>query len=1332
MAVRFTYRNAPLPRKEDAITLLSWSTQESMAPVGATWFLGYSDGRHGSGMGYREEPLYELANQIKEYIKDQHPKCEGRVLGMGAHATSTATNKSCMSIDLIQLDCDKGGVTMGQMIEHLKSIGCRAIIYPSPSESSAANDALRFRVLLQCVRFIPDPSDYEFQKAWADRFHAVRVCFESLVGAKLDPSTDRLAQLAYVHPVHAPREASDVVYLEGKIIDAQAVAEELRTRGIWLMADDISEPEDRTLDIDSNKHLIEILERNSYLLGPSDNRGWIPTKCPRACWHSSENAAVGSTAINSETGVWLCHHAHSRSPTGPVRGTPYHMIRWLSEDLPHEWAAGGLELSFAVRRVQARIRANAAAMSSPLPLARVQADVIQLTDEVCEDYRTGADGILGVHAGTVGGGKSHAVPEIVKIAQRKVQIAKDEKKENPIAIVSVRDRKAVKEAYVRLREAGLRVVQQQSIDSVRTPDNKHVCIYAQKALQLTSEGIDAREILCKGGLTGDPCPNSKIHGDAAKLCPAELGFTGEKDAEVVLCTHAGSPGVEKFLKEGTIVIQDEHESGALHHYALMETTLKMAQRRANHLRDKARSLALVGISQHLISKPNLLGTPADERDSLCYEILAEWTAEGHASAMTCWEEAAYNIHDDVIEWKKNTRDHQSSYMRKYQAWEKSGSRGAPPAYTSPPEKPVIVMTGKDAILAAIKIAKRGGRGNLSEYAEDRWRKTGDLPGGNGAGSALEALVKWIGGARSVNLTDREGKTLDGVWSIQWYGQSTKMVQEHVIDKKGPAIVLDATADEQWWVGASSKDRVKYRRTLVEDQAKVKRIVIATYQARLKYIINDDNTVKWSGMEHMISELCREMYKYNSKGGLSVAAIARRQVALTMHAFWNGLTAREIQTNPMMQTVADDAMLEAVSKSIKTMSKTAYGNLSQLRALYPNFKWTWYGSTISVGSNELSNCDVYLSLGDPLPPPEVAEANASVSGRTTVDSASWIACSLVEQWYGRARAVRRKDVPILMIHVGACVAQSWISAEIYGLEHGPATITPIHKEKTEAPDESIKPVGRKFRPKELPEAKELNKLDTKRLMMHVIHELGSPAAVTAEFSAACGKEYSVAAIRNWQNGTCDINEQNFVTMATLYVGLVKKPSRWAYLGAKIAGLTQGRSYRAIAAGIKSIAAFRGHESSWIDAKTITNCVGGTGLTDEQWGVLKLVLPEYERQHPGGCEPRELSTVRSAKTALEGQPMHLLMEVAKNVYGLEVASAYGVFKTLNEEHFDSGLMTPWVETDIICCDGFLVREGTVKEVAEAMAHQYAGEPIAPGLDKHNSMRFIDAMRRMGQIK
>lgn len=1344
MAGKFNYRRATRPDEENAFSILQWSLKESWQFVGCTWFTGHADGRHGGGLGFKERPFSGLADLIRERIQVQCEKCAGYVLAMGAHETSTASNDSCQFIDLIQLDCDGSGPTMTDMANIIRRIGCRAILYPSPSDASEASVAKRFRVLLQCERYIPDPTDRGYERVWADRFHAVRVCFEGLLLATLDSATDRLSQLAYVHPVHLKRSPDDVIFIDGKIIDAQAVAEELRNRAIWQNAEVLGEPEDKTLEIESTLHLLDVLYRNNYLLGPCDHRGWVPTKCPREHWHSSGRGVIGSTAVNQETGTWLCQHAHSLSPKGPVRGATYTMIHWLSLDHPKEYAIGGLEQSFAVRRVMARLRANAAAMSSPLPLARVQADVIKLTDEVCDDYISGDTGILGIHAGTVGGGKSHAVPEIVKIAKHKTQCVRDEAKSSPSAAVSVRDRKAMKEAYFRLKEAGLRVIQQQSIDSVKDTDGAHICIYADRANQLTAEGLDARGVLCKGGEVGEPCPNSKVHGSAKDLCPAELGFVGDKDTDVVLCTHAGTPGLQKFLNEGTIFIQDEHESGALHHFTLTEVTLSLAQRRAKHLKDTTRGKALIAICEGLRKSTCLLGTEQGERDVLCFEFLQEYLKERGKDAFELWKQWAKENSEAMILWKQAVKTNRSAYATAIRRWERTGSRGAPPTYPVDPPAPTVTLTQDDVLRAAVRLAATGGRGSLDAYAEGRWRSTGELPGGYGAGPSLEALGRWIGGARSVKTFDREGKEIDGAWSIQWYGHSTSMIQKHILDRKGPGIVLDATADEQWWIGASSADRVKFRKVIIEDQAIVKRIVAATYQVRLRHIVNDDGTVRWKGLENAVVVMCRELYKYCPQGDVKVAGIARTQLALALEAFWHNVTASEMVNDPYMRTIATEEKLKIVAESMKGMTKTIYGNLSMLRARFPNVRWTWYGSAISVGSNELADAMIYLSLGDPLPPPEVAEANATVSKRSVVESASWIACSLVEQWYGRARAVRRKDVPLLMFHIGACVPQSWCDAAVAGLPLGkPVIVNPL---AADAPPEEYKKldIPPEYLPKRnhhknpnvqrtikcrTPGAPKGNGVyDGQRLCQAVMQEIGTAPACAELFKTYYPeKEYVPANFSNWANGVQKLSEKLFVPMACMYFDVMNKPSRWAILGSRIGALTFGRSFRFVASAMKKLVNFRGMDASWIDHDILQRSTGGVGMTEEQWKIIAMIIDEFEKLHPGTVSSRTTADKRSARIALEQQPMELLVEVAKHAYGIEIASAYGTFKTLNDEFFNGEMPIPWLEIGDDCCKGFTIQDASVQSVGLAMAHVYAREE-EDLKDPHGSKRWGEILTKM----
>lgn len=1007
------------------------------------------------------DTFHALWKFVSDEIQVQKDKGDGYAIALGAHpdAQKSVGNSTCSTIEMVHLDCDGkvNVLTMGEFVDYLTLLDIQAIVFPSPSEKAENwRDAKRYRALIRTTRFTRIEDEPNINKMWQERFHSVRLC---MVGSSKDKDTGKypqfdetvqnLSALAYIHPRYFPRTKDNVIFVEGNfIIDIEHLCESMKANEF------ITKKNFQDIALDPEKvseeasALFEALKRNDFITGQRNDRGFYPTRCPRENEHASSSYGSDSCAYNPNSYHWYCMHEHSGGQRKGQAGT-HLLTTWFLENYPDEVSLISKKGSKAAYLVGQIANLNAMQNSSPIIPTIVSNEILSSISSVLREHTLSEHGSLLVQNISVGAGKSHEIPKIVKLHREIVsslntgyfESQEDGDNRNISAIVLVRDRAGIYAAMNLAEEDGIKCAYQQSIDSVKKEDGTHVCHWATKAKMLSERGIDARQILCRGGGSGKPCPKSLL--GCGKMCPAEKGFAGSQNPELVFATHAGAPGMDRFRRQNVLVISDEAEVKQVEQVTLDKPTIIAISNRMR-VYSRVTLYAWVMLLRAIKNDFCYLDTEPCKREGKVKNTLRDAINKECEETLNMLRYVCFGDSIYYSTWNNEVTRMKNEWIEACKKAEEDGIE--PPKEPVYPTAPTHNMITNDELVnyllyqitAATRILTL--KANLSLPIELFQEELEKEVGPRNIAKCTEAVSRWIDGANVFPVTDNEGRINPGARNVSWFGPMTRFVRDHVLHESGLGILLDATADQHFWRGVVTEDRLEYKRAVVEEQANVRRVCIASKTALSKYLLNQKLGVNWAWFHKLLANVIVQLKKEYPGGEKKIAFCSRMAISLPVNYILSGLNETDIvdvmkdTSHPLSAQTSANNNKSTVYSSLLSCPEKTKKLLLKLKESFPRMIWTHYGSPLSIGSNALKEYDGFISIGDPIPHQSNVQAVTAITKRGMMEQSEFDAQCTLEQWFGRARAIRRKDENIFFLHVGYCIPISWSSVEIVNADH----------------------------------------------------------------------------------------------------------------------------------------------------------------------------------------------------------------------------------------------------------------------------------------------------------
>jgi hypothetical protein len=1004
----------------------------AVLPLRVSWWQGRRGGAVVGGGGrqtYRR--LEDLAGDLRADMLLAAPKGTGRVL-VGAifgdpeapdgwkspealgEAPRQLQHAACWTLAVVDLDHhpERGtpAPTVAEVARDLARAGLAAVVAPSPSALGPVAEARGVHALvpLAPVAFVkgePGPL------AAAGRA-ALPLLLRGLLGLSLDAGPLGPTGCCYVHPRGSPRSASDVFALSrGAALDLEALGEWALARAI------VAAPRKGRRSVDHDgAQLLALATRAGLVLGAPDARGWVPTRCPRELEHSGPGAA-GGCAVHPALGRWVCQHAHSGASErrGARQGTAV-LVRWASE--LHPAAAEGLELE-PVRGMAAALRAelDAAAQASGRTVA-----LCSVVDDGAEAAGAASPTRAPLLRYPVGSGKTAIAARVVaaQAPPPREDLGAWDPSANPkpAAAVVVHTRERIPDTVRALVTVGagdgckprrfLPLVSMPVLEHLAA-DGSPLCVHAARAQMLTAAGVAVRPVLCRDeGGKGSPshspcerqghCPAERdrvpwgVHGDGT--VGALPGCAGADGEPVLVVTHAGAPRAADLRAAAPVVI-DEACAEPWEPVPLDAATLTAAGTMARWLApagDRDVPLGAAAVLHALAANPEALELPPGARRAWCEDRAA---AGGRGVP-------------GVAGWRAFTEGRGRFLLRQRAPFGKAG--------------------------ATLGWPGGGPRGGAAP-----------VPGGAAGGAGLRAVRAWARGA-AVAITGGGAAPL--VRAVLVPTPSTELAQE------APVVVgLDATGTEAVW-RAMVGSRGCVEPVHVEGGADVARVLVATGRAGAASLqvygaaapTTENATargvpcaVRWHSAEgRAAAEVLRAAWAELRRATRASppgedpegAGVTRQLLARTLAAWWalvgedragavreacggKGGALWEPGVRRALDALCDDAQLDTLRRDLRAW-----------RAQWPRWRWTWWGSTLTRGSDELRGVRALVSLGDPMPRPEVAAQRAAVTGEDPEASGRALAREALAQWMGRARHLRRAGEPLALVHIGRLAPDGW--------------------------------------------------------------------------------------------------------------------------------------------------------------------------------------------------------------------------------------------------------------------------------------------------------------------
>lgn len=1136
----------PPPPPSIARALLAAAVVPASGPWAVSWWQGDAGGAVLAGRGRQLYPdAGALAAELETYMAEPRPKGEGAALACavfgregaeGADSDEAAGVVKRRACDVtrwtaVQLDAEpRDGlappplpVAWGVLV----GFGVAVVAHPSPS---SGHEGDRWRAWLRVADH--DGDGRRGVSPWAQLGARVLLaCAVSIGLGPVDPAPSKPEALGYVHPRPqvGPRPAGGVRWTEGGALDLEALGRAAVAQGI------APHPRARTTEGGGwdGAALLALAEHAGLVRGAADHRGWVATECPRAHEHSGPGGRL-STAMHPSSGRWRCLHSHELGAR--------EMVDAAMGQLPADAAKrlGPKLRPDDVDRPSTRARGRLAAGAAP-PTVAVDAAGEAVVSAAVSAVREG--GAVLVRA-TVGAGKSHGIPAVVdRLAPPPVHVDRPEAPPamglpavSAVVVAPTREGRAELAARMAVHEGGRRflpVVYRAVTDHHHPPDRDHpdgkpVCIHHARAEALEASGASVRRSLCF------PSPEHACerHGE----CPAEHpwrtldGLTPDPldpRALVAVATHDAPP--PRARAEAVLVV-DEACRAAWDAAPLSPESLAAARRFAAWLSphlDGAAAVALVRALQHRWGE-GIAATPPEARGAILEALAAELAAapSGHLASLA--RAAAPEAPDAA-----------AAILEALRGW--------------------VAGSGAWALAPRVK----AGRSWRS------WRDEGAAAwGGAEAGKALRAVRAWWAGAVTAPDDGPDAHAPDdGPGSYRVAVPRT--ITRTVAGWRGPVVGLDATGDARVWEAmrrglapsptAAASPSVD---VVVGDAGPVRRVVVAHARATSTAMLAPGGAVRWTEVAPALAAVVRVVAAWRAEhpdGPCPVALVSRQPIARALRAWWAAGDASPQNLEHAAAAEAEGAsdparwrlLLPAILRGLADNAE-ARAALEALRAV-PGVTLAdaaWWGGTAARGSNALMGARVFVALGDACPTPAESTLRATITGTTPDDAAEALAAESAEQWYGRARAVRRAE-PLLFVHAGERPPSTW-------RQHGDdaARVVAAHALTAEAGLDTARGVVSSAPP---PEA---HRTEPKRTVPALEARALAPTPLATLRAAGWAAEHvavrvgvDARTVRRWEKGDRAPDAYRGAILAALAAGIASGPL--AAVAGRVRALLAGR-------------------------------------------------------------------------------------------------------------------------------------------------------------------------------
>ena len=968
---------------------LAGSLVEPPCSLAVSWWLGTAPhvlpgaGRRTYSVPAGGWALDALAGDLEPLLFTTAPKGRGEVLcgatfgGEGPDGADSPeaqgeprTDRAATTWDVLVLDSDgkPGGLTLDAAAEALAARGLGAVLYPSPSHVGPAGPAVRWRALVHVVGWAPDVGK-ALDAGQGGGTGALARLMCSLLGP-LDSSTQHPGGCCYVHPVVAPRGPGDLRRVPGRALDLGALATWAHVQGFARRR---GAPPD-TYDLGA---IATLLARRG--LGPMTGGGVHEAPCPLEHEHGSGGAG-SSCAYDPAGGWWRCLHEHSNGRRPGPKGLGA-LVRAALMHWPE--ACEGLDLrplSGVAGEVRARVAAEALEGLRVVDVAAVRDECVEACGAA---VLSGAPVLLvappggGKTLGNAAGGAKYA-PEAPEGAEDTKAVWS--------RVVHTRERLADEvDAVRREARAGGRVflpLIATSVPDVLGADGAPVCIALDRARALAAAGQSARAILCHdAAAVGTPghrpcerrrdCPGAQLWQPAPGLTPHELGARDR----VLVATHAAAGAAVAGLRAGGLLSVDEATREPWTVEALTGEALTAG--------------ASLASWQSVRGVPDAGDVVASLARALSRDLEALGLPPGERLGWACAQSYARGAAD---------------VRRALEAWT-SGDRW--PLHSTRPGRSGTVVG---------------------------WPH-GKVPGGVLGAGALRGLRAWLVGA-TVLPPSNDGEA----WSVLVPSAHTEAMR--VALEGGSSVVgFDATGDAAVWRWQTGRDDATTEAVSCEASAELSRVVVATGRGAavslLKYTdgaVWSPERVRWTGdgaegVAELLGAVARELAAEAPEGG-DGAGVSRGLVSRSLAAWWKLAQGADLAAAVEEACEGAEGARAAVEASVLELRDRA--DLGPLRealagwvARWPRWRWTWWGSTLSRGSDVLRDVRALVALGDPYPTPAAVRARCAATGESAESASEALCDAEAVQWFGRARVLRRAPGErVALVYVGRRPPRSW--------------------------------------------------------------------------------------------------------------------------------------------------------------------------------------------------------------------------------------------------------------------------------------------------------------------
>ena len=960
--------------------------------VAVSWFAGARDAAVDRLDVY---PLATFADDLRALVAQVRPKTEGVVAAGAEFRNGRRAAANLLRATLVHVDNDGdklgGDATLADAVALLRSWGVGAVVWPSPS-STGGHLTRTWRALVHCADDAATPSTRAGRRA------LVALLGAALPGARVEAgSAVDAGHLAFIHPRHEPRPASDVVHVEGDAVDLAtlaAVAVEARVLAPFNASADRHNAS--AYDLDAARELWHAARLR--LKGAN-------AECPVAHEHTDGRGRGDDSSCVLGGRAFKCSHEHGGRGALDARALVALALDLVRDPIERERLDALLHGGDGPeRRVRDRLAAHVEGVER-LDAASV-GDLMAGVGRSLAATRDLVGSAAALVCVTPGAGKSAGVPYLLGAVGVD---AGDAPSDRPAAVVLVEQRKHIPDvvrALLRDDASGRRLLRvvpmvHRPVSQVFRADGSPECDFYAGAVAVEKQGGDARRVLChKGG-----CPRRGSCDAEASTVPHDGDrprpeWGSDPSPRVLVATHAGAT---RPRGGGALVVDEAHAAPweACDVADATPSALSSAAHLARTwLASEALQLAASKVCEALRDDPaKLRDLEPAERVTWCTERVLTLASAPQRKRLA----AALGVDLDAL---------------------------------AAPLAEALAAWGAERGPFDLVHEKRGPhRGRLAAWSN------GTANVAEGAGAMLRAVRSWVGGALVVPTMDGDAVTGS---RISWPARHVEVARE-VFAAGGAVVHLDATGDGA--VAAAmlgGGPAVKVYDARLPDAREVSRVIVADARGTAKRQLlpahgGAPGRVRWECVGALLAAVTRRVEAWReAHPGVAVVGggLARQPIARALDALWRYLDGGDldaavagacegVRPDGMVTaaTVRDD--LDALLRDPRALARAA-----ALRAAAPSMRWTYPGSHLARGSNELhaAGVNVLVSLGDFRPTKHEASVWSIHTKRDPLAEAERLAGAVAVQWYGRARVVRDGGA-VLLLHVGELPPPDWRGARV---------------------------------------------------------------------------------------------------------------------------------------------------------------------------------------------------------------------------------------------------------------------------------------------------------------